>query len=112
MSHSGDALRIDDIWSLLLPPRLASEETWNRLQEPIHSTPREQRYLALLAALDVGWYIEEPVYLRSRWGADDPPMYHFILRCNAQETPRLISVPQGPEVERFLLDHHLQIERH
>jgi len=111
MSHSGGALRVDDIWNLLLPPRLAIEESWNLLQEPIHSTHLEQRYLALLAALDVGWHIEEPVYLRSRWGADDPPVYHVILRCNAQEAPRLISVPQGAEIERLLLDHHLQIER-
>ena len=137
MSYTSAVSHIDEIWNLLLPPRFTvnpvwnlaqeptwmhatypeqcftAEEIWNLVQEPIamHATHPDESYLLMRAALDVGWYIEEPVYLRSRWDDAGAPLYHFILRRGTHEPPKLISAPQAPEVERFVQDHGLCIER-
>lgn len=69
----------------------------------------EPRYRLLLAALDVGWQVEEPVYLRPRWSEDGPCVYHFILHRSPLTPPRLLSVPEGPEVERLIRETGLRV---
>jgi hypothetical protein len=54
-----------------------------------------------LAALDQGWKIEDPVYLRPRWGEAGGRVYHFILH-RPFHAPRLITVPEGPAVDGFV----------
>ena len=86
-----------------------SDDLWELLQQPTHASDVEPRYLLLRSALEAGWSIEEPVYLRPRWSEDGPRVYHFILRLEAEGDPRLLTVPEGPEVERFVLDEGLQL---
>jgi hypothetical protein len=65
-----------------------------------------------LAALDSDWGVEEPVYLRSRWGENGPQVYHFLLRQKrlTQLPPtRLITISAGPEIERFVRDSGLRV---
>lgn len=93
---------------------LEQGDVWNILQQPAKPVPTEPSYLLLLAALDSGWAIEEPVYLRSRWGESGPRVYHFILRRSQKRlTPlpatRLITVSAGSEIERFVHDSGLQV---
>jgi hypothetical protein len=79
------------------------EDPWELLQQPdCPSGKIDARYRLLLAALDMGWQVEEPVLLRSRWGESGPWVYHFILRRAPGSTPRLLSVRASPEVEQFL----------
>lgn len=79
------------------------EDSWDLLQQPdCPSGGVDSRFRLLLAALDVGWQVEEPVYLRPRWGKDSPWVYHFILRRSPLNPPRLLSVQASPEIERFV----------
>lgn len=87
-------------------------EVWSVLQQPAKPASTEPAYLLLLAALDSGWMIEAPVYLRSRWGEGGPQVYHFILRqkrLTHLPATRLITVSAGPEIERFVRDSGLRV---
>ncbi len=66
-------------------------------------------YWLLVYALNEGWYVEEPVYLRPRWMEGSPRVYHFILRRSPLGSPRLLTVPESPEIERFVRDRGLEI---
>lgn len=89
-------------------PNVFFDEAWNLLQEPARPTA-EPRYQLLMAALDTGWQVEEPVYLRPRWSEDGPRVYHFILRRPTQPTPRLLTVPASAAIEQFVCDEGLQV---
>lgn len=98
---------------------LEHANVWDTLQQPVKSGSTQPSYLLLLAALDSGWTIEEPVYeepvcLRSRWGESGLYVYHFILRQSQKRVTqlpakRLITVPAGPEIERFVRDSGLTV---
>jgi hypothetical protein len=82
---------------------------WDWLQQPAHPGEMEPRYRLLRSALEAGWRIEEPVYLRPRWSEAGPRVYHFILRSSAFQPPRLLTVPESPEVERFVQQESLRV---
>lgn len=79
--------------------RLDSDDRWNDLQQPAHPGRIELQFRVLLAALDGGWRIEETVYLHPRWSDRGPRVYHFILRRWPQATPKLISIPEGADID-------------
>lgn len=81
---------------------LQGDEKWERLQQPAHPAGVEPQFRVLLAAIDLGWAVEEPVYLRPRWSEHGPRVYHFILRRGRLAPPRLVSVPEGPDVDRYV----------
>ena len=85
------------------PSGVESDDVWNRLADV------EPRYRLLLAALDMGWRIEEPVYLRPRWGDEGQRAYYFILRRADSGEQKLLSVPEGQEVKRFVHDQRLSV---
>jgi hypothetical protein len=86
-----------------------SDELWNLLQQPSHPAEVEPRYRLLRSALEIGWRIEEPVYLRARWSEAGPRVYHFILRLAGAASQQLITVPESPEVERFVRQEGLEV---
>jgi hypothetical protein len=86
-----------------------NEGKWDHLQQPAHPSQIEPQYRVLLAALDLGWRVEEPVYLRPRWSDAGPRVYHFILRRSRLAPPRLVSVPEGSDVDRFVRDEGLRL---
>ena len=94
---------------MLLSASLALEDRWENLQQPAHPSQIEPQFRSLLAALDMGWRIEEPVYLRPRWSEVGPRVYHFILRRALLAPPRMLSVPEGPEVDHFVRDEGLRL---
>ncbi len=65
--------------------------------------------LRLLAALDTGWLVEEPVYLRARWSDGDARVYCFILHRSPQDPPYLITVPATSAVEQFVRNEGLRV---
>jgi hypothetical protein len=116
-----EAATQNDVWELLrvrrraarIAPAIEPGEAWDALQQPVHPVRAQPGYHLLRAALDTGWRIEEPVYLRPRWSDDGPRLYHFILR-RPDAPPRLLSVPQSQEVDRFVRDEglHVSTARH
>jgi hypothetical protein len=72
----------------------------------------EETYRMLLAALDLGWQVEEPVYLRPRWYAGDQWVYHFILKQKPGDLLRLISVRRSQAIESLVSEEGWLIERY
>ncbi len=94
---------------MLMAHSVPSDARWEPLQQPSHPSPVEPQYRVLLAALDLGWQIEEPIYLLPRWSDAGPRVYHFILNRSPRTTPRLVTVPQGPAVDAFVRDAGLRL---
>jgi len=84
------------------------EDLWANLQQPVSQSDLEPRLRLLLAARDLNWRIEEPVYLRPRWGDSSGRVYHFILH-RPYDAPRLITVPESPAVEAFIRAEGLKV---
>ena len=85
-------------------------DRWAMLQNrPRSPNPDEDTFYALLAALDAGWRIEPPVYVRPRWGSEHTGtvMYHFILRRETGTT--MVSVADGARVRTFVQERDLQV---
>jgi hypothetical protein len=93
--------------SLLFPA--TPDDAWDHLSLPVRGQEHDGRFRVLLSALDLGWHIEEPVYLRPRWSTSGPRVYHFILRRGGQAAPRLVSVLEGAAVQQFVADEGLRL---
>ena len=67
----------------------------------------------LRAILDQGWQIESPVYVRPRWRSrlrsKKENTYHFVLWNG--NTVNLVSVRDCPQIQQFLADNGLAIDR-
>ena len=94
---------------MLLLANPSQEDLWDRLQEQTPPSELPPQFRVLLAALDLGWRIEEPVYLRPRWSDHGPSVYHFILHLGLSRPPRLISVPQGPNIDVFVRNENIRL---
>ena len=92
-----------DVTSALFDP-------WNILQEPARAGRESSApLLRLLAALDTGWKVEEPIYPRARWSDGGARVYGFILHRHPQEAPRLLTVPVSTAVEQFVCSEGLKV---
>ena len=94
---------------MLLVTNSTPEDRWDRLQGQTSPSELPPQFRVLLAALDLGWRIEEPVYLRPRWSESGPNVYHFILHLGLSRPPRLISVPQGPEIDAYIRKEDIRL---
>ncbi len=95
---------------MTLTEGLTMSDTEKLVGPPTHpSAGAGLDYWLLVYALNEGWYVEEPVYLRPRWMEGSPRVYHFILRRSPLGSPRLVTIPESPEVERFVRDRGLEI---
>jgi hypothetical protein len=83
---------------------LPIEEQYN-----LRTDADEDTFHALLTALDVGWWIELPVYMRPRWGREHSGQqrYHFILRRDTSMT--MVNVADSSQVRAFVQDRGLQV---
>ncbi len=87
------------------------DDLWNRLQEPARPGKLPAVYLLLLAALDTGWKILEPIHLSDTWEADGKPVYHIFLHRSPAPQIRMLTIPAIPEVEGFLAREGLNITK-
>jgi hypothetical protein len=75
--------------------------------------PMFSSYEQLLTMLSQGWEIEPPVYVRPRWhsrsGSEKGSAYHFVLWDDHKV--KLVSVRDCPEVQRFLAENGMDIDR-
>jgi hypothetical protein len=64
----------------------------------------------LSAALEEGWEIVQPIFARPLWSVtdDSATAFNFVLRREA--ATRLVIVPSGRGVQRFIRDHHLRVD--
>jgi len=88
----------------------AQPDRWAVLQNRPRSTNSDDdTFCALLAALDAGWRVEPPVYVRPRWGSDHAgeQMYHFILRRDTGTT--MVSVADDHRIRAFIQEHGLEV---
>ncbi len=69
-----------------------------------------QRFTELRSALADGWEIVQPIFARPLWSVpdDSTTAFNFVLR-RATNT-RLVTVPEGRTVERFIRDHDLTVD--
>ena len=85
------------------------------LQRARPSGPREGRgnvkahFAELRAALEDGWEIVQPIFARPMWTAvdDSATELHFVLRRDV--ATRLLTVPEGRGVQRFIRERHLAV---
>ena len=90
----------------------SNEEAWSQLQEPARpSSEPSVSLLRLLAALDTGWQVEEPIYLRPRWSEGNARVFCFILHRAKGETPHLLTLPDTTAVEQFVRNEGLRVMR-
>lgn len=99
LAQHADVFLLEDRWSILNNSRAA------------YSQPDLANYYALLAALDNGWEVEVPVYLRSDWSLSrqDAMVFHFVLVLRARRMTTLLSVPDCDQVQRLIGDNNWQI---
>jgi hypothetical protein len=75
---------------------------WCYLQQPAHPTAgMNASFRALLAAIDQGWEILEPVLVTGE-GSQATKCYHFTLLHMALGQTHLLSVAASSEVEHFI----------
>jgi hypothetical protein len=72
---------------------------WSVFQQPYHpSSGVNPAYRLLLAALDQGWHVQQPVQILPT-NRMDTQMYRFILTHPVTKQETVINVPAIPEVD-------------
>jgi hypothetical protein len=69
-----------------------------------------QSFGELRTALSEGWEIVQPIFARPLWSAADnsTTAFNFVLR--REQATRLLTVPEGRTVQRFIRDHDLTVD--
>ena len=91
-------------------PTVSAEDRWSILNDSRtanHNDPALARLYLLLAALDGGWRVESPVYVRSDWSLKrkDARVFRFVLRRDPVRMTTLLSVPDCEAVRRLISDN-------
>ena len=93
----------------MLDEMMVEWDPWSMLQQPYHACSGVSAgYRSLLAALDLGWQVEEPVQIESftRMGSQT---YRFTLRHPVIKQDCFIHVPVIPEVEKTIERNHYSV---
>jgi hypothetical protein len=92
--------------------RLASARTAHLALVPAAATtPSVQRHFGeLREALQDGWEIVQPIFARPLWSATDDSATAFSFVLRGPSGTRLITVPEGRNVERFIRDRQLRVD--
>jgi len=69
-----------------------------------------QRFGELRVALAEGWEIVQPIFARPLWSAADDSIIAFSFVLRREGATRLLTVPEGRTVQRFVRDHQLIID--
>jgi hypothetical protein len=69
-----------------------------------------QHFGELRTALADGWEIVQPIFARPLWSVtdDSTTAFNFVLR--RERTTRLLTVPEGRTVERFIRERQLTVD--
>lgn len=86
----------------------------DRTDRADHALPRRpavrQHFGELRTALADGWEIVQPIFARPLWSVtdDSTTAFNFVLR--RERTTRLLTVPEGRTVERFIRERQLAVD--
>lgn len=86
----------------------SGEDRWSILNSTrgMQDDPALARYHTLLAALDAGWRVEPPIYVRADWSLKSRrKVFHFVLRRDSLRMTTLLSVPECDAVRRLINDN-------
>jgi hypothetical protein len=74
------------------------------------ATSVRQKFGELREALADGWEIVQPIFARPLWSVADDSItaFNFVLR--RERTTRLVTVPGGRTVQRFIRDRQLIVD--
>jgi hypothetical protein len=67
-----------------------------------------QSFAELMQELDAGWQIGPPVYVMVNPVQKNKTVFRMVLWRDGR--PRVVSVPDGPDIRQYLLDCHLSQE--
>lgn len=69
-----------------------------------------QKFGELREALEEGWEIVQPIFARPLWSVSDDSItaFNFVLR--RERTTRLVTVPAGRTVQRFIRERQLVVD--
>lgn len=82
-----------------------------RVSQPKDARPSaRQRVNELRTALDEGWEIVQPIFARPLWSVADDTSTAFSFVLRRQHDTRLVTVPEGRLVQRFIRDHQLTVD--
>lgn len=94
---------------MLIDELTALYNPWNMLQQPRHaSSGAHATFRALLAAIDQGWQVVEPVQVLPIIQAD-AWTYYFVLTHSASAEIYRLLIPALPEVERYVDQNRYQV---
>jgi hypothetical protein len=88
---------------------MESTQMWNNLQEPSRPSRFTPGYLLLLAAVDTGWQVSEPVLVQSVLPDHERCSYAFLLTNNHSTTSLQLVVPQCHDVDVFIRSEGLRV---
>ena len=86
----------------------AATPTAPRGEPPVPMSVRRQ-FIELRSALAEGWEIVQPIFARPLWSSADDRTTAFNFVLSSPHGTRLITVPEGRMVERFIREHHLTV---
>jgi hypothetical protein len=69
-----------------------------------------KRFAELRDALAGGWEIVQPVFARPLWSSADDSQTAFSFVLKRESGTRLVTVPGGRLVERFIAAQHLAVD--
>jgi hypothetical protein len=85
---------------------------WDLLQQPARpSGAIDARYRLLLAALDQGWEVEEPVYFCPREKEGGNWVFHFVLTQPAHNQKQILTISDHAEVEYLISQEGWPLDR-
>ena len=64
----------------------------------------------LRTALSEGWEIVQPIFARPLWSAADNSTTAFSFVLRREQATRLVTVPEGRTVQRFIRDRELTVD--
>jgi hypothetical protein len=75
---------------------------WSVFQQPYHPSSKvSSAYRTFLAALDQGWYVEQPIQILPT-PYSDTQTYRFTLTHPITKQETVINVPSIPEVDQMI----------
>ena len=86
------------------------QKSGNMVEQPdnsLHSS--DESFCTLLAVLDLGWQVQQPIYLRPRWDEESEKVYHFILTKSPTDEPTMITIRYSKDVERLVIEEGWQV---
>ncbi len=69
-----------------------------------------KKFGELRAALAEGWEIVQPIFARPLWSVVDDSATAFNFVLSRERATRLVTVPSGRTVQRFIRDQRLDVD--